>query len=55
MQREVGMGSGVLQEVFLLRRKAEGGKSKRTYSREGRKVMSAHELFSQVQPCIVAY
>lgn len=49
------MGAGVLQEVLLLRRKAEGGKSKRRCSREGRKVMSAHELFSQVQPCMVAY
>lgn len=54
--REVEMGLGMLQEVFLLRRqKQRVENSRRRYSRDGRKGVFSHELFSQVQPCICAY
>lgn len=57
MQGEGG-GNGLrdVQVVFLLRRKKQRVEnSRRRCLREGRKVMSSHELFSQVQPCIHAY
>lgn len=53
-----GGGNGLrdVQVVFLLRRqKQRVENSRRRCLREGRKVMSSHELFSQVQPCIHAY
>lgn len=50
------MGPGMLQELFLLRRQKQREENTRTrYAREGRKVVSSYELFSQVQPCIRAY
>lgn len=50
------MGSGMLQEVFLLRtQKQMVENSRRRYLRKGSKVMFSYELFFQAQSCIRAY